>query len=309
MTDVPRLYSYRDFPADRLVAAKGDHRISVCLPARNEEATVGMIVDRISAELVERAPLVDEIIVIDDGSTDGTADAAGSAGAQVVASASILPDASPGSGKGNVLWKSLYISDGDLICWLDADIRDFGPRFVTGLLGPLLTRPAVAFVKGFYRRPLDGDGRGGGRVTELVARPLISRFFPHLAPIIQPLAGEYAARRDLVERLPFVEGWGVELALLVDVAARAGVGSIAQVDLGSRKHRNRPLDELTPQAMAILETALRRAGIADRSEWAEHLVTFDRSRRVDHMPVELLERPPMVTVPAYRAKRGRELSA
>jgi glucosyl-3-phosphoglycerate synthase len=221
----------------------------------------------------------------------------------------VLPEAGPGSGKGNAMWKSLFACTGDLVCWVDADIRNFAPHFVSGLLGPLLTQPETGFVKGFYRRPLHGEPHGGGRVTELVARPLISALFPHLARFVQPLAGEYAGRREVLDAVPFVEGWGVELGLLVDVSQRFGIGAVDQVDLGVREHRNRPLDELGPQAMAILVTALRKAGLDPSEADVEQLVRFTEDHRLEHVDVAVRERPPMRTVPAYRAKFGLELSA
>ena len=300
-------FDHDSFTAPSLAATKAAQgvAISVCLPARDEAATVGRIVGAIRRALVERVPLVDEIVVLDDDSSDTTAAVAATAGARVVRAGDVLPDAGPGSGKGNVLWKSLYACEGDLLCWVDADIRDFSPHFVTGLLGPLLTRADIAFAKGFYRRP--GDGDGGGRVTELVARPLLSQLFPHLAGFVQPLSGEYAGRREVLDDLPFVEGWGVELGLLLDVVARHGIASVAQVDLGERRHRNRPLAELAPQATAILVTALRRAGLTDDD--ARDLVRFDELHRVERVPIQARERPPMRTVPAYRAKFLGELSA
>ena len=245
-----------------LVAAKQSvgSSISVCLPARNEVATIGAIVARVHEELMVDATLVDEIVVVDDGSTDGTGAAAQEAGARVLSVDEILPDLPRGRGKGNALWLSLYACDGDIICWLDADVRNFRSHFVTRLVAPLLSDPAVGFVKGYYRRPLDGQPTGGGRVTELMARPLISALFPHLARFVQPLAGEYAGRRALLEAVPFVEGWGVELGLLIDLVARFGDSAAAQADLDVREHRNRPLDELGPPAMAILVTGLRRRG-------------------------------------------------
>ena len=189
---VPRHAS--EFDADALVARKAEQglRISVCLPARDEEATVGHIVATVRRTLMETVPLVDEVVVIDDRSTDATADAAAWEGARVLGVDDVLPETTPGAGKGNAMWKSLHAAGGDLICWLDADVRNFAPHFVTGLLGPLVTDPDIAFVKGYYRRPLHGEPTGGGRVTELVARPLLSVLFPELAGFIQPLGGEYA---------------------------------------------------------------------------------------------------------------------
>ena len=282
--------------------------ISVCLPARNEETTVGQIVATVRRNLVEHVALVDEVVVIDDGSTDATAEVASWEGARVLNVGDILPDVAPGSGKGNALWMSLYACDGDIVCWLDADVRNFGAHFVTRLLEPLLTDPAVGFVKGYYRRPLHGEATGGGRVTELMARPVISALFPHLAGFVQPLAGEYAGRRTLLETVPFVEGWGVEIGLLIDLVANFGIDALAEVDLDVREHRNRPLDELGPQAMAILVTGLRRAGVPVDKRLAE-LVRYDDDQQAERIAVEIRERPPIITVPAYRAKFGRELSA
>ncbi len=277
-------------------------RVSVCLPARDEALTVGGIVAVVQGTLADGVGLVDEVVVIDDGSEDETGPVAAAAGARVWREADVLPELPGGAGKGNALWKALYVTEGDLICFLDADVRNFAPHFVTGLLEPLLRDPAIGFVKGHYERPLHGDPRGGGRVTELMARPLLRALFPALAGIRQPLGGEYAARRAVLEVLPFVEGWGVELGLLLDVADRFGVEAIAESDLGVREHRNRPLAELGPQALAVLLTGLRRAGLApvDRAP---------QGHGDNGAAMALRERPPMVTVPAYRAKFGRELSA
>jgi glucosyl-3-phosphoglycerate synthase len=203
---------------------------------------------------------------------------------------------------------SVYACDGDIICWLDADVRNFGPHFVSRLLAPLLTEPRIGFVKGYYRRPLHGEATGGGRVTELVARPVISSLFPHLAGFVQPLAGEYAGRRSLLETVPFVEGWGVELGLLIDLVANFGEDALAQVDLDVREHRNRPLEQLGSQAMAILVTGLRRAGVPVDKRLAE-LVRYDEHQHPERIAVEIRERPPIITIPAYRQKFDRELSA
>lgn len=269
------------------MAAKGDVTVSVCLPARDEEATVGAIVETIRTRLVDDAPLVDELLVVDDHSSDRTAAAAADAGAAVVRT-------TDGQGKGEALWTSMLASKGDLVVWCDADVREFDTAFVTGLLGPLLTDPAVGFVKGFYERPLNDQQEGGGRVTELVARPLVALLFPELEGVVQPLSGEYGGRREVLERLPFVQGYGVDLGLLIDVHRLVGLEGIAQVDLGVRHHRNRPLAELSPQAAAVMATALRRAGI-------------DPGDAVDLTPagagtvtVELGERPPPLESPAYR---------
>jgi glucosyl-3-phosphoglycerate synthase len=295
-----------------LVTAKARHgrTVSVCLPARDEEATVGRVVATVRRSLVEQLPLVDEIVVMDDGSTDATSDAARAEGARVFSVADLLPELPAGSGKGNAMWKSLYVCHGDIMCWVDADIRNFRADFVTRLLAPLLNDPGVGMVKGFYRRPLNGDPTGGGRVTELMARPVLSYLFPLLTRFVQPLAGEYAARRSILETVPFVEGWGVEIGLLLDVVHRFGIQSVTQVDLGVRAHRNRPLDQLGPQALAILATALRRAGLdACDPPFAAELVRYDDNLAPERIRVVVRERPPMNTVPEYCAKFGREQTA
>ncbi|MEO7430319.1 MAG: glucosyl-3-phosphoglycerate synthase [Acidimicrobiales bacterium] len=293
-----RTFHHDDFAAAQLAEQKArhGHRVSVCLPARNEATTVGAIVADLLTTLVERVGLVDEILVVDDHSTDDTVEVARSAGARVVSVDEILPELGPGEGKGEALWKSVAAAEGDLIVWCDADITDFGPRFVVGLVGPLLLRPEVGFVKGFYDRPVEGSAHGGGRVTELMARPTIAALFPHLSSVVQPLSGEYAGRRSLLERLAFVQGYGVDLGLLIDIAELEGPAVIAQVDLGTRRHRNRPLDELGPQALAVLQTALRRAGTGRGGPAT--LV------RPDLEPIEVAtdERPALLDVPAYRRR-------
>ena len=311
MPQLPIPRRHEEFSAARLADLKAETglSISVCLPARDEEATVGHIVATVRRTLMEATPLVDEVVVIDDSSRDATAEAAAWEGARVVAEPEILPEVGTGSGKGNAMWKSLYACRGDILCWVDADIRNFGPHFVTGLLGPLLTEPEVGFVKGFYRRPFHGEPHGGGRVTELVARPLLSTLFPPLTRFVQPLSGEYAGRRDVLDAIPFVEGWGVEFGLLVDVVDRIGLGATAQVDLGVREHRNRPLDDLGPQATAIVVTALRRAGMTAAAGEGAELARFTDTFEMEHVPVEVRERPPMREIAAYRAKFGLELTA
>ncbi|MGI8685632.1 MAG: glucosyl-3-phosphoglycerate synthase [Acidimicrobiales bacterium] len=265
MTTIPPLPARRpatvsgaSFDAAGLVARKGGRRVAVCLPARDEEATVGPIVAAVHRRLCVQHRLVDEIVVVDDASVDGTAAAARAAGARVVAGG--------GGGKGQAMQAGLAASDGDFVVYCDADVRSFSTAFVVGLLGPLLADGDVTFVKGFYDRPFDGREGEGGRVTELMAKPALRVLLPALAGFVQPLAGEYAARRDVLEQVPFVRGYGVDIALLADVAERFGLASMVQVDLGRRVHRNRPLAELGPQAEAVLRTVLSRAGVGGRVE-------------------------------------------
>jgi glucosyl-3-phosphoglycerate synthase len=253
-----RDYIATDLSAADLVAAKGSRRVSVCLPARDEAQTVGAIVGAVfSALTVEGGglDLVDEILVIDDQSADATAEIAERAGARV------LPATGPVPGKGQAMRNALDACTGDLVCFLDADVESFGPHYVVGLLAPLLLSKDVALVKGFYERPLYGQPTGGGRVTELMARPVLELLFPDLSGIRQPLAGETAGPRSVFEKVGLADGYGVELALLIDVADQFGVEAIAQVDLGVRSHRNRPLEDLRLQAVEILQVALGRAGV------------------------------------------------
>ena len=299
-TTAMRSFHHREFDRSRLTAAKGSTVVSVCLPARNEAATIGPIVATLRDDLL-RTGIVDEIVVIDDHSTDRTAPVARHAGARVVGAEEILPTYGEGHGKGEVLWKSLMVAEGDVIVWCDADLVEFGSHLVSGLLGPLLCEPDVDFVKGHYLRPLR-DREGGGRVTELVARPMLSLLFPELAGLRQPLAGEYGGRREVLERLPFVEGYGVDVALLVDCARLFGVGGMVQVDLDVRLHRNRDLTDLGPQAMAIMQTLLRRIDPGLAPEIAE-LVRPDG----DDVDVDVSERPPMIQVAEYLARHEQSM--
>ncbi|WP_433323682.1 glucosyl-3-phosphoglycerate synthase [Spirillospora sp. CA-294931] len=303
-----------DWPLETLLAAKGTARVSVVLPARDEEGTVGAIVAAIRADLMERAPLVDEIVVVDSRSSDRTAAVAAEAGAEVVAQDAVLPGHGRMSGKGEALWKSLAVTGGDLLVFVDADLRGFTSSYVTGLLGPLLTDSSVGYVKGCYDRPLAGHDRvvegGGGRVTELVARPLINLHWPNLAGVVQPLGGEYAGRRSLLERLPFVTGYGVELGLLLDVYETHGLDSIAQVDLGRRVHSHQGIEALGAMSGQIMLTAwsrLERHGrMLPMEEPSTALTQFRRGpdgHDVRVSDIAVGERPPMIDVPEYAAAR------
>lgn len=289
-----RTFHHRDVAAVELAERKGDRRISVCIPARNEAATIGPIVECIRRSLVDEVAVVDELVVVDDHSEDSTSRIAADAGATVVQAAEIRPELDLGPGKGQAMWKSLQVTTGDIVTWCDADIVDFDERFVVGILGPLVTNPELGYVKGFYERPLDGADTGGGRVTELVARPIISLLFPHLASVIQPLSGEYGGRRDVLESVPFIRGYGVELGLLVDVTEQFGLAAVAQVDLGRRIHRNRGLHQLGPQAATILHAALQRTGVELPSEPV--LVRPDSGP----LPVETGELPPVADLTGRR---------
>lgn len=293
-----RTFHFSQFQASGLAEAKGTTTISVCLPARNEQDTVGRIVTALREALVEQVPLIDELIVVDDRSTDATADVAAAAGATVIDAATAVPGFDDGPGKGAALWSSLYGSKGDLVIWCDADIVNFDVHFVTGLVGPLLADPELAFVKGFYQRPGGEGGGGGGRVTELVARPVLALLFPELQVFDQPLSGEYGGRRSALEQMPFVKGYGVEIALLIDLARAVGLGAMAQVDLGARIHRNRPTYKLAAQATEVMQSALRRAApdlVADAAllERLEHAAEA----------ISYVERPPLVSLESYRLER------
>ncbi len=311
-----RTFHYSQFePVARLRAAKERQglAISLCLPARNESATIGAIVRVLRKAMLERSRLIDEIVVVDGGSADDTAQRAEAEGAVVCREADILPEEGPGSGKGEGVWKSLHVCAGDLICWVDTDIRNMHPRFVYGLLGPLLTDADIAYVKAFYERPIRERNTlrasGGGRVTELVARPLINLFWPQLAGLIQPLSGEYAGRRQVLEQVPVFSGYGVELGLLIDIAERFGVGAIAQVDLERRVHRNQDVAALSRMSFGIMQAALARLAADGRmppDDWSRTLYQFSTRLREYHMQprsIEVAERPPMASVAAYRRRR------
>ena len=308
-----------DWDPDRLVDAKRATTVSVVLPAHNEARTVGAIVSALRRDLMESVPLLDEILVVDSGSADATADVARRAGATVVRQDRVLPELGDRPGKGEALWKSLYVTHGDVVAFIDADLHEFDTQFAVGLLGPLLTDARVHFVKGFYDRPLDVGQTvlpaGGGRVTELLARPLLNLHYPALAGIVQPLAGEYAARRPLLERLPFVSGYGVEIAMLVDVLEEVGLDAMAQVDLGRRVHRNSSdaaLGRMAAQVYLALLSRLERHGRGLlTSEPGTTITQFfrDGDRFVpEESAVGVTERAPIGALEQYRRRMTSERS-
>ncbi|BBZ12801.1 glucosyl-3-phosphoglycerate synthase [Mycobacterium branderi] len=279
---------------DELVAAKAGRTISVVLPALNEEDTIESVIDSISPVV---GGLVDELIVLDSGSTDDTEIRAIAAGARVVTREQALPDVSSRPGKGEVLWRSLAATSGDIVVFVDSDLIDPHPMFVPWLVGPLLTGDGVHLVKSFYRRPLNGEGAtGGGRVTELVARPLLAALRPELSCVLQPLGGEYAASRELLMSLPFAPGYGVEIGLLVDTYDRLGLDAIAQVNLGVRAHRNRPLAELGPMSRQVVATLLSRCGIPDSGVGLTQFFVDGDGYSPRTSAVSLSDRPPMNTM-------------
>ncbi|MCE7008482.1 glucosyl-3-phosphoglycerate synthase [Kibdelosporangium philippinense] len=278
-----------------LCAVKGGRTVSVVLPALNEEATVGEVVGSVRPLL---GSLVDEIVVMDSGSTDRTSSVALAAGARVVRREDVLPSYSPLPGKGEVLWRSLAATTGDLVVFLDADLVDPDSAFVPALLGPLLTED-VHLVKGFYRRPLrletEDYGTGGGRVTELLARPLLNALRPELSGLVQPLGGEYAGSREFLESVSFAAGYAVEIGLLLDAHSTYGLDAIAQVNLGVRKHRNRNLLQLGVMASQILGAMLRRCDIAGSTELTQ-FVQVAGEWLPDTTPIDVADRPPMRSV-------------
>lgn len=301
----------------KLVALKEKHNltISVGLPALNEERTIGTVIKRVKGALMDRVPLIDQMVVIDSMSTDRTVEIATELGVPVHRHPEILPELGTFAGKGEALWKSLHVLDGDLVAWIDTDISNIQPRFVYGLLGPLLAEPQLQYVKGFYQRPIrSADGlqaEGGGRVTELMARPLINLFFPELSGMIQPLAGEYAGRRSLLEALPFFTGYAVEIGLLIDILEQAGLPAMGQVDLERRVHRNQPLPNLSQMAYVILAGAIRKLEERHRIEL---LTEVGRGMKLintakDRFSLEVRDigdelRPPINTVPGYVERRA-----
>ena len=297
-----RTYHHAEFTAGAL-AALPKRTVSVCLPARDEAATIGPILE-VLLPLRERG-LVDQVVVVDD-STDGTADIARALGAEVHDQSALLPELGRVQGKGDAMWRALSVLRGELVCFLDADSQDLGEHFVTGLVGPLLADEGLRFVKAFYRRPWQQGGltepAGGGRVTELTARPLLNRFYPELGAALQPLAGEIAARRDLLMRLPFCCGYAVDTGLLIDTWRAVGIDALAQVDLEARQNHHQPLADLAPMAASVLAVVMRRLAAEGRIADAGS----DAFRTAEGVTVDagFAERPPMADY-AASARRSR----
>ncbi len=298
----------------KLVEAKQKQglTISLGLPALNEAETIGNIIKTIKGALMEEVPLLDEMVLIDSGSTDGTVKIAKDLGVPCFTHQEILTDYGSYRGKGETLWKSLYVLRGDIIAWIDTDIKNIHSGFVCGLLGPLLAEPDVHYVKGFYRRPIRVGRKlsasGGGRVTELTARPFLNLFYPELSGIIQPLAGEYAGRREILERVPFFTGYGVETGLLIDIYNMLGPRAIAQVDLGERIHRNQSLPALSQMSFAIIQVFLQRLqeknSIALLEGISRSMKLVQSTRNAYSLEVREItdhERPPMITIPDYQS--------
>lgn len=290
--------------------------VSLALPALNEEETVGHVIQTIKEALVDRVPLLDEMVLVDSDSNDRTREIAAELGMPVHIHQKVLPELGARSGKGEALWKSLYLTCGDIIIWIDTDIVNIHPRFVYGLLGPLILHPEIQFVKGFYRRPLKVDNKlqagGGGRVTELTARPLLNLFFPELSGVIQPLSGEYGGRRTALEQMPFSSGYGVEIGLIIDIFEKFGLSAIAQVDLQERVHHNQPLESLSKMSFAIIQTVVRRIekrygiNLLEDINKTMKLIRYGQQRLLLEIEeIAELERPAMIELPAYQELRWR----
>jgi glucosyl-3-phosphoglycerate synthase len=292
-------FAHTDFTAGRLAALR-EHSVSICLPARNEAATIGATLERLLPLISDG--VVDQVLVV-DGSTDATAQIARRAGAEVHDESDLAPEFGPVLGKGDAMWRALPLLHGDVVCFLDADSTDFDVHFACGLIGPLLLHPQLEFVKGCYRRPFRAGetvmANGGGRVTELTARPLLNLFYPELAAIRQPLAGEMAGRRKLLERLPFTTGYGVEIALLIDAYVEVGLDALAQVDLDVRQNAHQSLRDLGPMAFAVLQaigTRLQREGRLHGPLPTTFL--FPDGEEPSELDIRLAERPPIADLRA-----------
>ncbi len=315
-----RSYHHRDFRGLASLPGVGNRpTTTLILPARNVAATIGPILDEV-ARLNERSGLIEQVMVVDADSADGTADIARARGAEVYSENELLPAYGPAQGKGDAMWRSLSAARGDIVLFADADTHDFGEHFIYGTLGPLLMTPGVQFSKAAYRRPFTQEGQsvtdGGGRVTELMAKPLLNFFYPALTGFVQPLAGEFAAYRELLCRIPFLTGYGVEIGILIDVLARAGLRAMAQVDLGSRQNRHQALGDLSRMSSTVLRALARRIHIPEpdmpaqdtpgawalpRQDIYLHAVATEHGLRLDEHLNQLTERPPLAQALAAAA--------
>jgi hypothetical protein len=324
MADLERWFKDRTFSHEQfsdigaLVRSKEEQglKISVCLPTLNVGDTVGECVRVFRTELLERFPLIDQLCIIDSRSTDGTLAAARDEGAEIFFDDEILPGFKPeAGGKGEALWKSLFVLEGDIVVWVDSDIENIHPRFVYGLVGPLLADPDIGYVKAFYRRPLNEGGvlrPGGGRVTELTVRPMLNMFYPELSGLIQPLSGEYAGRRNVLAGVPFFTGYGVETGLLLDILAAFGAGAIAQTDVEVRVHHNQSLQSLSKMSFGIMQALFKR--LADEGKLTLQMELSpvyntvsltDSGYSLEAADVKVVERPPAREVDEYGEDRRR----
>lgn len=305
-----RSFHHRDFQGLACDKVTARPSITLIFPARNCADTIGGILDVVFG-LRARTGLPGQVIVVDADSPDGTADVAREHGAEVYSENQLMPDYGPAQGKGDAMWRALSVATGDIVMFADSDTKDFQEHYIYGTLGPLLADPRIQFCKGAFRRPFtEGEksiADGGGRVTELMAKPLINLFYPELAGFVQPLAGELAARRELITALPFFTGYGVEIGMMIDVFKEAGLEGMAQVDLGTRQNRHQPLANLTRMSSVVLRTLAMREGVVPRrADDAEpelwelrqpdtylHAVATEEGLRLDEYLNELIERPPL----------------
>jgi glucosyl-3-phosphoglycerate synthase len=313
-----RIFHYSEFrDLEKLVREKEKRKLSIslCFPTLNEEKTIGQSIIITKAELMDRFPLLDEIAVIDSGSEDRTCAIAREFGADIYIASDYLKEEGIFRGKGENLWKALYLLKGDIIVYIDADIRNIHHRFVYGLIGPLITNPDIKFVKAFYRRPVRKDGvfkpRGGGRVTEILIRPLFSQFFPDLTAIIQPLSGEYAGYREILEQIPFPVGYGVETGILIDIYQKWGLDVMGQTDLEQRVHRNQSTNHLGKMAFGILQTFWNRLHeykdlgplVPESYRLRQIIESEENEQTIEEFLIEENERKPMISIPAYLEKK------
>ena len=315
-------FHYKQFDIKKLIKVKKRKNvaISLCFPTLNEEQTIGNILKIVKKELYNPG-LVDEVVVIDSNSSDSTIEIVKSIGFKVYQHKKILPEYGSHKGKGDALWKSLFILKGDIIVWCDSDIKNFSSRFVYGLLGPLLTKEDIFFVKAFYRRPLKINSsymkREGGRVTKILIRPMLNLFYPALSKLIQPLSGEYAGRREILEQIPFFTGYGVEIGMLIEIYEKFGLDKIAQVDVKRSVYMNHPLSTLSRMSFSIMQAIFKKLeyynklyinaelnNIYNQIEYNEY---SDKKYIITPTKLEEFERPPMSEIKEYAIKKKKRL--